>query len=303
MMKAMLAAIFAAHLSGEATAMNRDDIVLGQSAPLSGSFRELGEAYHDGAKLYFDQVNRQGGVHGKRIRLVTLDDGYMPKRAAENTRELIHRHNALALFGHMFTSAVHASLPVATTAEVPYVAPYAGYDELYTQPANHILFMTRASFGAEMTTLMHHIETIGFTKVAPVRYDSLPGVVVQKAFEDSMRTIKRTPIGVATMVLNFENPADAVEKIASLQPAAIMLSVSGGDAVAFIRQYNAINEVMVEGLRRAGPKASRQSLTNALESMRDWDAGDFVVNYSAINHSGSNFVTTTVIGAGGHFIE
>lgn len=377
-MKAMLTAILAAHLSCHAHAAGPKEIVLGQSAPLSGSFRELGEAYRNGAQLYFDQVNRQGGIHGYRIKLVTLDDGYTPKRAEANTQDLIERHKALALFGYMFTSTVKSTLPLAAAAGVPYIAPYAGYEELYGRPANPVLFMTRASFGSEMEMLMRHIQTMNLSRVALVRYDSVPGTLLQKEFEEKIGAIGRSPAGVATMKLNSAAAADAVAKIASSPPVAVVLGVSGSDAVAFIRQYGKASKtpvqflarslvgghqlvaelggesrgivmtqlapspfngktrvardyqkalmtaknsgqelqpgyvsfegyiaakVMVEGLRRAGPNPSRLALMNALESMRDWDAGDFIVNYNAVDHSGSRFVTTTVIGAGGHFIE
>lgn len=377
-MKTMLTAILAAHLSAHAHASEPPDIVLGQSAPLSGSFRELGEAYCGGAQLYFDQVNRAGGVHGHKIRLVTLDDGYVAERAEANARELIERHKALALFGHMFSSAVRASLAVATAQGVPYVAPYAGYDELYARPSNRVLFMTRASFGTEMDTLVRHIKAMSLSRVALVRYDSAPGVVLQKEFESKMATIGQAPTVVATMKLNSGEPKEAVARIADLRPAAIVLGVSGSDAVSFIRQYGKATtspvqflarslvgghqlvaelgeesrgivmtqlapspfngktrisreyqaalkaaryaghqikpgyvsfegyiaaKVMVEGLRRAGPNPSRLALIDALETMRDWDAGDFNINYNAIDHAGSRFVTTTVIGAGGHFIE
>ena len=377
-MKAMLTAILAAHLSGHAHAAEPSEILLGQSAPLSGSFRELGEAYQGGAAMFFDQVNRHGGVHGQKIRLLTLDDGYTPKRAEANTRELIERNKVLALFGHMFTSTVRASLPVAAAEGVPYVAPYTGYDELYSRPANRVLFMTRASFGAEMDTLMKHIQTMRLAQVALVHYDSAPGMALLQEVKDKLAAIDRKLVVAATVKLNSADTAAAAEAIARSRPAAILLGISGSDAVAFVREYGRKStmpaqflarslvgghqlvaelgeqsrgivmtqlapspfngktrvsreyqaalkaakltrktvtpgyvsfegylaaKVMVEGLRRAGPNPSRLALQNALETMRDWDAGDFIINYNAIDHGGSGFVTTTVIGAGGHFIE
>ncbi|WP_082814969.1 ABC transporter substrate-binding protein [Collimonas fungivorans] len=82
------------HLFFSAHAGEQTDIVLGQSAPLSGSFSEMGETYRDGAQIYFEKINREGGVNGRRIRLITLDDGYDAKRAQVNTKELIEQHQA-----------------------------------------------------------------------------------------------------------------------------------------------------------------------------------------------------------------
>nr|WP_274377038.1 ABC transporter substrate-binding protein [Collimonas fungivorans] len=367
------------HLFFSAHAGEQTDIVLGQSAPLSGSFSEMGETYRDGAQIYFEKINKEGGVNGRRIRLITLDDGYDAKRAQVNTKELIEQHQALALFGHMFTNTVFASLPLATAAGVPYVGPYAGNETLYAGPVNHILFMTRASYSTELDALLRHVQAMGLTRVALARYDSPGGAILQKDLEEKLKAIKLAPVGVATMQLNSTQPADVVLKIIKMHPQAILLGVSGDDAVAFVRQFNqsadkfpvqflarsligghqlvvklgsesrgivisqvapspfngethiareyqaalkAANaagrklvasyigfdgyiaaKVMVEGLRRAGPNPGRPALVKALETMHHWDAGDFIVDYDENNHTGSKFVTVTVIGAGGHYIE
>jgi branched-chain amino acid transport system substrate-binding protein len=356
----------------------KSEIVLGQSAPLSGSFSELGKAYRDGAQLYFSKVNREGGVEGRQIRLLTLDDGYVPKRAEENTRQLIQKDQVLALFGHMFTSAVRASLAVASEAGVPYIAPYAGYEELYDRH-NRVLFMTRASFAAEMDTLLRHVQVTGLQRVALVRYDSTPGKELLQEFETKLAVLGLKPIGIGSMKLNSRDPAAAVDQLVDTRPSGVVLGVSGADAVEFIKAFNArakakpvqymarslvgghqlvtelgaesrgvvmtqlapspfngktrvareyraelksaaqrgqkipvsyvgfegyiAAKVMVEGLRRAGPNATRAALITAMESMQDWDGGDFFVAYSPKNHNGVKFVTVTVIGPSGHFIE
>lgn len=374
----LIALLLATFLASTAFAVESGDIILGQSAPLSGSFSELGEAYRDGAQLYFDKINQAGGINGRKVRLVTLDDAYDAKRAIANTEELIEKQKALALFGYMFTNTVFASLPIATRASVPFVAPYAGNEELYTEPANPVLFMTRASYATELDTLLRHIQAMGLKRVALARYDSVGGAALQKDLELKMKTINLEPIAVATMKLNSLHPEEAVAKLEKIRPQAIVLGVSGGDAVAFVRQFRQASnnlpvqflarsliggqqlvadlgaegrgivitqaapspfngktrisreyqsalktvkfdtksrssyiglegyiaaKVMVEGLRRTGAKVNRQTLTAALETMHDWDLGDFTMNYSANSHSGSKFVTVTVIGAGGHFIE
>lgn len=365
-------------LSSSAWALEPNDIVLGQSAPLTGTFSELGAAYRDGAQLYFDKINSAGGVNGRRIRLVTLDDAYNAKQAQDNTHELIEKSQATALFGYMFTNTVFASLPIATAAGIPFVAPYAGNEELYTRPANPILFMTRASYATELAALLRHVQAMGLKRVALARYDSVGGEALQKDLEAKMKEINLEPVGIATMKLNSLHPEQAVAKLSKLQPAAILLGVSGGDAVAFVRQFRQASnnlpvqflarsligghqlvsdlgregrgivisqaapspangktkisreyqtvlkeahstgklnssyiglegyiaaKIMIEGLRRAGPKLNRKSLATALESMQDFDVGDFSVKYNSDSHGGSKFVTVTVIGIDGHFIE
>jgi branched-chain amino acid transport system substrate-binding protein len=363
-----------------AHAIEPKEIILGQSAPLSGNFSELGSAYRDGANLYFDKVNGAGGVNGRQIKLITLDDAYDAKHAVANTRRLIEKDKVIALFGYMFTNTVFATLPIAAAAGVPYVGPYAGNDELYAHPANPVLFMTRASYSSELDALLRHVNTMRLNRVALVRYDSVGGAALQNDLEMKMKAQNQVPVGISVIKLNAPADVATAASLARLQPSAIVLGVSGKDAVAFVHEFNRANKkapvqflarsliggnqlvaelsdeargivisqtapspfngktrvsreyqtalktrfsktniqiqasyiglegfiaakVMVEGLRRTGSNLSRPNLANALASIRDWDTGDFVINYSDKDHGGSRFFTVTVVGANGHFIE
>ncbi|WP_423028194.1 ABC transporter substrate-binding protein [Undibacterium sp. Ji42W] len=354
------------------------DIVLGQSAPLTGSFSELGKAYRDGALLYFDKINRQGGINGHAIKLLTFDDAYVPKQAEDNTRKLIAQYHVLALFGHMFTNTVKLSLPIATAAQVPYIAPYAGNDELYAT-TNPYLFMTRASFSAELDTLIRQFSVMGLKRVALIRYDSSSGAALEKELAGKVQALQLTPLVSTVISLQSGDFSKNLGVLAKARPDAVVLGVSGKDAVQFIQQFNkaalvkpiqyfarsliaghqlvaelgeesrglvlsqvvpspfngktqiareyqaTLNttatpalkttpshialegfiaaKVMAEALKRTSNKLTRPALLKALESMHDWNGGDFPINFSAGKHNGSSFVTVTVIGAGGHFIE
>ncbi|MFZ6653993.1 ABC transporter substrate-binding protein [Undibacterium sp. TJN19] len=380
LMKAMLAAAFLSTVHARVWADNvaADDIVLGQSAPLTGSFSELGKAYRDGALLYFEKINRQGGVNGRAIKLMTFDDVYVPKQAEENTRKLITQYHVLALFGHMFTNTVKVSLPIATAAQVPYVAPYAGNDELYAT-VNPYLFMTRASFSAELDTLIKQFSVMGLKRVALIRYDSSSGAALEKELAGKVQVLKLTPLVSTVISLQSSDFSKNISVLAQARPDAVVLGVSGKDAVQFIQQFNkaalvkpiqyfarsliaghqlvaelgeesrglvlsqvvpspfngktqiareyqaTLNttttpalkttpshislegfiaaKVMTEALKRTGNKLTRPALLAALESMHDWNVGDFPLSFSAGKHNGSGFVTVTVIGSGGHFIE
>src|SRR5690606_16311225 len=97
--------LFAACTLGPSTGAQAQDamqaaIVIGQSAPLSGPAAQLGVDFNYGANLHFYEVNRQGGVHGRRIELRVLDDRYEPQRTVENTRRLIEEDKVFALMGY-----------------------------------------------------------------------------------------------------------------------------------------------------------------------------------------------------------
>ena len=107
--------LFAALAMATASAqgVTSDTILIGQSAALSGPAELLGKEMKLGAEAYFKVVNDAGGINGRKIKLVSLDDGYEPDRAKANTQKLINEEKVLALFGYVGTPTSNAALPVA----------------------------------------------------------------------------------------------------------------------------------------------------------------------------------------------
>ena len=98
--------------------MARADILLGHSGDLSGTSAALTKDYLRGMNAYFDEVNRKGGIHGEKIKLVSLDDGFNPDKTAENTKALIDQ-NALALVGYRGTANVLKIVPLCRPRASP----------------------------------------------------------------------------------------------------------------------------------------------------------------------------------------
>ena len=69
-----------------------NSIVLGQSAALSGPASELGEQFKRGALLHFDRVNARGGIGGRPIELVSLDDGYEQQNSKNEAKGMTESH-------------------------------------------------------------------------------------------------------------------------------------------------------------------------------------------------------------------
>jgi branched-chain amino acid transport system substrate-binding protein len=224
-------ALLAAALPGPSSAAG--DIVLGQSAPLSGPFASLGRDYRNGALLAFNEANEMGGIQGRKIRLVTLDDGYDTARAVANAQALVGQHDVVCFFNHMFTLTVLSSMPVAVRAGVPYVGPYTGHPDLYRndQP---LLFVTRASFAAEMERITRHIGSVGYRKVALVYYDNKIGPELVRDVTAGLKQFNLTLATAIGMPIGGKaGPAAAA--VAAINPDAVILGISGSDAVAFIK--------------------------------------------------------------------
>ena len=121
-------------------------LVFGQSAALTGPASELGLGMRQGLLAAFEEANRNGGVHGRRLSLVTLDDAYEPEAAITNTRTLIEEVQALALIGAVGTPTSGAAQPVAAEAGVPYIAPFTGAEFLREADIRPNVVNVRASY-------------------------------------------------------------------------------------------------------------------------------------------------------------
>lgn len=223
---------------GAQEAALRGEIVLGQSGSFSGSFAAQAEAYRDGALLYFREVNRRGGVHGRRIRLVSLDDLYQADLAVENTVKLIERHKAFALIHYTWTPIARAAIPVATKYQVPFFAPYTGAGDIY-KSSSPMVYTVRASFQAELEMIVRHVTTLGIRKIAFVRYTSKTGDELLAELQPLLEKYGATLAGIGSMQNNSAQPDDAIRQLAAVDAQAVLLGVSGTDAVAFIKGYGA----------------------------------------------------------------
>jgi branched-chain amino acid transport system substrate-binding protein len=156
------AAALASWSSVQSQTANR--IVLGQSAAFTGPAAQLGIQFHAGAKLWFEQVNDNGGINGRRIEIKKLDDGYEPERCLANTKQLIDE-GVFALFGYIGTPTSLAALPVIKSSQIPFIAPFTGAMSLRDPFAKNV-FHLRASYNDETALIVKQLTNLGLKKIA-----------------------------------------------------------------------------------------------------------------------------------------
>lgn len=220
-----------------------DRIVLGQSAKLSGtSGTELGKQYRDGLLLAFEAANRSGGVFGRKLELVSLDDGNNPEAGRANTRKLIDS-GVFALVGYTFSGPVRAALPLVRESDIPFIGPYAAMPELYDNPVPNV-FMFRAGPGDELAAIVRHIDTVGYQGVAMIHYPNPLGEDLRKEVDTRLQATGRQLVATATMQINSldsnQAAAPAIAAMAAAScPKVLVLGVSGRDAAAVVRGLQA----------------------------------------------------------------
>src|SRR5256885_1600613 len=134
----MVAFLALAGLAAQAQeGISKTSIVLGQSVALTGPGSLLAVPFHQGAKMYFDRLNAAGGVNGRKVELVTLDDRGNASLTAENTKKLLDQ-GVFSLFGYYGSPQVTAAYPLIKDSEVILFAPMAAADEVHGAMYGHV---------------------------------------------------------------------------------------------------------------------------------------------------------------------
>jgi branched-chain amino acid transport system substrate-binding protein len=141
------------------------EIRLGSSQVLSGPLGPQTLQYGEGARLLFDSVNAAGGIHGRKISYTVLDDGFDPKRAADNARKLIEEDKVFMLFNNTGTAQTAAVLPLLTQSKTILFGPVTGATQL-RENLNPYLFHVRASYANETEKMFSQLKQIGVTRIA-----------------------------------------------------------------------------------------------------------------------------------------
>ncbi len=184
---ALLALVAAA---GAAQAQG-DKWVIGQSVPLTGGNAKFGQDIRDGANAWFAHVNAKGGVQGKAVELLSLDDKNDRKQAGANAGVLLENRDVLALYGFASATLSLDALPQAEKKGVAFFAPFSGANPVRTN--SPVLFTVRASYGEEMEKMLNFWTSLGMTRVTVIHYDDEVGKQNLEVVTAYLKKSKLTP--------------------------------------------------------------------------------------------------------------
>jgi ABC-type branched-subunit amino acid transport system substrate-binding protein len=194
------------------------EIVLGMSAPFNGPSRELGRSMQIGLNAYFEDVNARGGIAGRKIRLVALDDGYEPDRALANMKTLVDKHQVFAFIGNVGTPTAATTVPFALEKKMLFFGPFTGAKLVRKDPPDRFVFNYRASYEEETAAILKYL-----VEIKKIRPDQVAVFAQQDAYGDSgfsgvvkmLRKLGGDPDKLLRVgyVRNTVDVADAVKKI------------------------------------------------------------------------------------------
>jgi branched-chain amino acid transport system substrate-binding protein len=324
-----------------------------------------------GYSVYFEHVNRLGGVHGRKIALVNKDDGVVAERMVALTEELIADPQIVALAGFLNTAGLVELMNRRLLAEkgIAMIAPIGPMNAPNFYPM-------RPGYNDEAEQLLREARSTEKKRVAMVYYNQAFGPSVFKFAQDTAKTIGVNIVATAS----FETAPDqmeagiraAADTLAKADPDAVIVIAAGAGAfnfvkyfrqtasgsaqlyalspadafgfvkvaglesargvvisqaipyprhkgLAVVREYNALMKryagdkplsfyslegfmgakIVAEALRRSGPNPTRARIIAALNTMKDFDLGDFTVSYTPAARAGSRVVDLTIIGRDG----
>jgi branched-chain amino acid transport system substrate-binding protein len=209
-------------------------IVVGRTLPLSGQLRAIGELKKDGGDAFMHGLNVAGGIRGRAVELITLDDGYLADRTVANLRQLATQHNPVAFLGLLRLPAVDGALPLLEELKIPAVG-VSSATHLLRARFNRYGFPVRASVMDEGRKIASHIRSTGLERVAVIFQDVPLGHTTRASVEAGL---KEVGLGVTAFALNATaSDAAAVARAAiAAQPQAIFLGVLTPAAAALITE-------------------------------------------------------------------
>ena len=231
---ALAAALFVPMLAAHADS----EIVIGQVAPFSGSLAPTGEHMRAGAQLYFNVVNEAGGIHGKKLRLVSVDDAYVVANTISLARELIAKERPVAFFGLVGTDniAALAREGVLQEADLAAVGLRTGAATL-VKPPHPNLFLGRASYATEVEKVIEQMTTMGMNRIGVFYQDDTFG---KEGLDAAQAVLAARGLEVAASGSYPRNSADVGEAARQLAKAnlqgVVMVSTTAASA-AFVPAY------------------------------------------------------------------
>jgi branched-chain amino acid transport system substrate-binding protein len=367
-----LQALLCVPLLWAAQAACAQDIVIGQSVPLSGSNADIGRDMREGALAVFARANASN-LLGRRVQLVTLDNANDRKRAAANTQQLLDQHGAMVLFGYNSATNSVDALPLAAKNSVLFFAPFSGSTSLRSHPN---VFTIRASYKLEAAKIVETKRAVGAEKAVVLHYDDevgrsnyeavaaafveagLPqpkGVATRRGARmepatvaaiakeaphyllattqfsvvgDFLRAAGDNAIPIPVAALSFVNPDELAESVGATARGTVVSQVipspSTGNRLTIpvvkecaeaLTELNGarLNYTSLESciaakalllaLKKAGPRATRETVLQAMATLGRVDLGGYVLNFANGSHHGSQWVDLTMLSRGNRFVQ
>ena len=221
----------------DAPGISSSEIKVGSCSALDGPARQLGLETVLGATAYFDYVNDQGGVNGRKLHLVSHDDGYDAEKAAPCFNQLRKDDVFTAAF-FVGTPTAAKYLPLAESEKMPIVGLFTGAPFLY-QPVKHYVFGLRASYNDETREQVDNLWKSGIHKIGVIYQDDAFGNVVLEGVKQALAKHNATPAGLGKFMRNTLDVDEGIKEARAAEPEAIVIAAPYAPAAQIVKNAHA----------------------------------------------------------------
>ena len=232
----VLAAFLATSISVFAEdGVSPDKIVFGQATALDGPASALGQGMKMGLEAAFAEVNKAGGVKGRKLELKSVDDGYEPTKSIEAVKKLLEEDKVFAIAGAVGTPTAAATQPIATAAGAPFIGAFTGA-EFLREPYKPLVLNIRASYFQETEAMVEHLtKDLGATKIAIMYQDDAFGQAGLAGVKRALDKRQMRLVGEGTFERNTVAVKTALLAIKKAEPHAVIMISPYKPAAEFIK--------------------------------------------------------------------
>jgi branched-chain amino acid transport system substrate-binding protein len=269
---------------GETPPIGANDIVLGMSTALSGPAADLGTNMRTGVLAALEEANRAGGIQGRKLRLIALDDGYEPAKTGPNMRTLIGDNRVLAVVGNVGTPTAVAAVPITIEGKMPFYGAFTGAGVLRKTPPDHYVVNYRASYAQETGAMVDALIEKAHLTPNQIAFFTQRDAYGDAGFAGGVAALKRHGLVDANAVahVRYERNTVAVEKplsdllLLKDSPRAVIMVGAYAPCASFIQlaKQNELDAIFLNV-----SFVGSESLAKALGS-----AGDGVIVTQTVPH-------------------
>lgn len=219
-----------------APGVTSNEIIIGSSLALGGHASFLGTEYLHGAMCLIKQINKEGGIHHRKITVIAYDDGYDPPRCVANTQKLIHKDRVFSLFCYVGTPTTVKIIDTVEENKIPLLGLFTGADKLRF-PFRHYIFNVRSSYYQETNAVVRYfVEEKGLRRIAVFyQYDDY-GFDGLKGTQIALQKYGLSPVATGSFVRGTLDVEDALGKIQASQAQAVIMIGTYSPCAKFIKE-------------------------------------------------------------------
>ncbi|MFO6453041.1 MULTISPECIES: ABC transporter substrate-binding protein [unclassified Aeromicrobium] len=230
------------------------EIVIATDMPLSGGGTSTCKPIADGSAAWFEKVNAEGGVHGKKIKNIVEDDALNPSEAITNVRGFVADDSVVALFSGCGSAVTQAVLPVLKGSDLAYFFPWAQAPGLAAEPN---VFMLQPEWDEQAgPAIADVLDRFGSGSVYYIG-QAIPGI------EEDIKNVQKDVeaaggefVGSSVVKINETDVTSTILKIKSLKPDYVVSVITSGDQARVVKAMDAQSAFPQKYLLTSGTAAT-----------------------------------------------